>query len=139
MSEHFTLVEFTRSATAMDKGIDNTPSLTVVYRLQQLCLSVLEPLRKRFGVIRVTSGYRCEALNKAVGGVSNSQHVTGEAADIHVTGMEEAKKLAAYIEQSTDFDQLIYEPRGNGNTRKAPRWLHVSYKASGKNRKQVLR
>ena len=104
LSEHFTLSEMTRSATALDRGIKNVPSPTQVENLRELCQNVLEPLRKRFGVIRVTSGFRCPELNRAVSGARDSQHTQGEAADIHVTGREMAGKMVLYLRMVVDFD-----------------------------------
>ena len=81
--KHFTLKEFVKSDTARRLGIDNTPSPQVEERLRQLVDYVLDPLREAYGKpIYVNSGYRCPALNRAVGGVAHSQHLTGEAADI---------------------------------------------------------
>lgn len=77
LTKHFCLSEFTRSATAIRYGINNQPSEQQVQRLQALCQQVLEPLRRRFGVIRITSGYRSPELNVRVGGVPNSQHTLG--------------------------------------------------------------
>lgn len=135
LSEHFQLIEFVRSGTAIRLHIDNRPSPVVVERLRALCVNVLEPLRRRFGVIRITSGYRCYALNKAVGGVSNSQHLVGEAADLHVGGREAGQKVFDFIRQNLDFDQLLFEHRRSDGAR----WLHVSYKSDGgKNRRQAL-
>ena len=80
LSTHFTLGEFLRSGTAIKYGIDNTPqNAIIIIRLMMLCEQVLEPLRKNFGVITVTSGYRCPQLNLAVHGVPGSQHTLGEA------------------------------------------------------------
>ena len=93
LSPHFTVGEFFRSGTAIRLGIDNNPdahpgegisTAEVVENLRALCTEVLEPLRRRVGRVIVTSGYRCQELNKAVGGVWNSQHLKGEAADIFV-------------------------------------------------------
>ena len=69
LSEHFSLREMTASGTAMQLNIDNTPDEAQTECLRNLCQQVLEPLRKRFGVIRVTSGFRSKRLNNAVGGV----------------------------------------------------------------------
>lgn len=135
LSEHFTLKEMTRSATALRLNIDNTPPAAVVDNLRRLCVHVLEPLRRRFGMIRISSGYRCEELNRKVGGVSNSQHTKGEAADIHTASMAEARKYYDWLQQNTTFDQLLLERRmGNGCC-----WLHVSYKnpARGSNRQMA--
>ena len=85
LSPHFALGEFTKSGTAIKHGVDNTPhDIIVVVRLTTLCEKILEPLRKEFGAIRITSGYRCHLLNLQVGGVIGSQHELGEAADIFV-------------------------------------------------------
>ncbi len=138
LSQHFTLSEMTASGTAIRRGISNTPSPAETENLRQLCQNVLEPLRQRFGRIRVTSGYRCSELNEAVGGVKNSQHMRGQAADLHVTSEEQAQQWADFIAQHLDFDQCIIERRlGNGC-----RWLHVSYVTptqQRKNRRQVLK
>lgn len=80
---YFTLRELTRSATAIRLGIDNTPDAKVAENLKKLVETVLDPLREAYGKpIIVTSGYRCEKLNRAVGGSRTSQHVHGQAADI---------------------------------------------------------
>lgn len=123
LSEHFTLREMCQSGTAIRKNINNTPDAKTVERLRALCQNVLEPLRRRFGVIRITSGYRSEALNKAVGGVANSQHLRGEAADIHVSSMEVGRKMYEFIRLNTQFDQLLFEH----STKSGATWIHVSY------------
>ena len=136
LSEHFTLGELVQSATAVKLKMENIPSKDDVERLRQLCQHVLEPLRKRFGVLRVTSGYRCPALNQAVGGVKNSQHQRGEAADLHCSTVEQALKMAYYVRDHLDFDQLLVERvMLNGCC-----WIHVSYvtaKEGRKNRHQM--
>ena len=134
LSEHFTLWELTRSATAIDLNIKNQPGPTEVEALKQLCIHVLEPLRRRFGRILITSGYRCKRVNEAVGGAIYSQHCRGEAADIYIANIEMACKYFKFIQEETDFDQLIWEPRGAEEAR----WLHVSYTTRRKNRKMVL-
>ena len=124
LTPHFSLREMCASGTAIRLGIRNEPSEQVVNSLQQLCEHVLEPLRQRFGVIRITSGYRCDKLNRAVGGVKNSQHRLGEAADIHISDIEVGRKMFRYIKENLEFDQLLFERiRENGVC-----WLHVSYK-----------
>ena len=137
LSTHFTLGEFLRSGTAIKYGIDNTPQdAIIIIRLMMLCEQVLEPLRKNFGVITVTSGYRCPQLNLAVHGVPGSQHTLGEAADIFIPNEEILAKYRKFIESSCTFDQLILEPRGASPG--TQRWLHVSYTMRRKNRCQIL-
>jgi len=143
LTAHFSLREMCASGTAIRLGIKNEPSEEVINRLQQLCEHVLEPLRQRFGVIRITSGYRCDRLNRAVGGVKNSQHRLGEAADIHVSNIEVGRKMFRYIKENLEFDQLLFERiQENGAC-----WLHVSYKnpspnpsrgRGDKNRRQAI-
>lgn len=137
LSPHFTVGEMLRSGTAIRLGIKNVPEehpedgLTneeVVENLRLLAVKVLEPLRRRVGRVIVTSGYRCQALNRAVGGVATSQHLCGQAADIHVTGNEMCRKYARIIRQLTPFDQLILEPAGSLQKR----WIHVSYRPKGR-------
>lgn len=127
--KYFSLEELCQSYTAKVKGIDNTPNEEVKANLEALIENVLDPLREAYGKpIYVNSGYRCPELNKAVGGVSNSQHIKGQAADIDVHDTEENKKLQEYIKDNLEYDQAIFENNGA--------WLHVSYKKDGGNRKQ---
>lgn len=135
LTEHFTLEELCNSSTAKAKGIKNTPGTTEVINLLWLSIKVLEPLRKAMGTpIKIGSGYRCPALNKAVGGVPNSQHVKGEAADLCIDGdLKKGKKWFDWIKANAPFDQLIWEHNAKGTY-----WVHVSHRADGKNRKQVI-
>ena len=135
LSPHFKLVEFTRSATAQARHIDNTPNEEQIKNLKFLCDNVLEPLREQFGPIIIGSGFRCPALNTAVGGVKNSQHKSGEACDIHLPSIEVGKKYFEFLKKLPNFDQLIWE---RDNPRSNHYWIHVSIKRSGKNRKQVI-
>ena len=150
LSEHFTLVEFERSATAQACGIDNNVPAKYVPVLQQLCKEVLEPLRSFVGgPIVISSGYRCNQLNVKVGGAYASQHTLGEAADIQLpltsytawddnrrhTDLEEARRWFDWIQGHCDFDQLILET-ANGKDY----WIHVSCRKNRKkNRHQVIR
>ncbi len=129
--KYFTIEEMIKSSTATAKRIDNTPNQTVIDSLTKLIEAVLDPLREWYGKpIRVNSGYRCEALNKAVGSkAKNSQHLYGEAADITVGSKTENEKLFNYIKDNLPFDQLINESNFS--------WVHVSYR-EGRLRKQVL-
>ena len=133
LSPHFKLVEFTRSATAQARHIDNTPNEEQIKNLKFLCDNVLEPLREQFGPIIIGSGFRCPALNTAVGGVKNSQHKSGEACDIHLPSIEVGKKYFEFLKKLPIFDQLIWE---RNNPRSNHYWIHVSIKRSGKNRKE---
>ena len=131
--KYFTITELTKSATAKRNGIDNKPSATVERKLVALIEKVLDPLREAYGApIIVTSGYRCEKLNKAVGGAASSQHVKGEAVDIRTVSdkPEDNKKLYDLIlKLKLPFDQLINEYGYD--------WVHVSY--GSKHRRQKLR
>ena len=128
LSENFTLEELIASPKATELGIDNKPGETEISNLRSLCTYVLQPLRDRLGKpIVINSGYRCPALNKAIGGVETSQHVKGEAADIRVGGVE-ARELFGHVQDlEMEFDQLILYPT----------FVHVSF-SKGRNRKQVL-
>lgn len=130
LTEHFMLYEFVRSGMAIERDIDNTPGESQVRALRSLCENVLEPLRRRFGPIVISSGYRCRQVNRLVGGATNSQHCLGEAADIVTGSKERALRLYDFIVRHTDFDQVILEPVGSDN----PRWIHVSYTTKRKNR-----
>lgn len=132
LSEHFTLEELTRSATARARGIDNTPTERDKANLKRLATEVLEPLRKMAGVpITVTSGYRCYALNKAVGGAATSQHLRGEAADIKCADNKAlfAAAMELMLLGKIKVGQLIDE--------KGYRWLHISLPTLARNN-QVL-
>lgn len=139
LSPHFKLSEFTRSATASARGIPNVPNEEQVANLNALCENVLEPLRQWYGKpIVIGSGFRCPALNKAVGGVSNSQHMKGEAADLgsasSPTAIKELRRWMEFIIDETDFDQCILE-----HTKSGVYWIHVSCKADrSKNRHHVI-
>ena len=84
--------------------------------LVYLCAYVLEPLRGAMGEpIKIGSGFRCQALNKAVGGVYNSQHMKGQAVDLCIDGdMKKGKKWFEYIRKNLPFDQLILEHNSKG-------------------------
>lgn len=127
LTPHFSLAELTASDTAVAKKIDNTAPPAVVANLTRLA-GVLEQVRTLVGApIKVSSGYRAPALNKAVGGAANSMHALGLAADISTAAMT-PKALARLIQQSDiQFDQLIYEGT----------WVHIGL-STGKPRRQVL-
>ena len=136
LTPHFRLSEFTRSATAQARGIDNTPTEEIVSNLRHLCENVLEPLRQHFGEpITISSGYRSTALNRAVGGASNSQHMTGEAADIRVPDSATGMKWFAWMMEHLEYDQLIKE-RATKSSKSF--WIHVSLKAHSQQRQHVI-
>lgn len=130
--KYFTINELTKSATAARKGIDNTPDATVKKNLELLVENILDPLREAWDApIIVSSGYRCPKLNRAVGGAKTSQHMLGQAADIHTVSDKPAdnKKLFDLIRSlKLPFDQLINEYNYN--------WVHVSF--GPRNRRQIL-
>lgn len=122
LSEHFTLAEMTFSMTAEICHIDNTPPPTAVTCLTTLCTQVLEPTRKVWGKpMRINSGYRCKELNQAVGGVSNSYHLKGAAADIHVDNSAEGSALSLLLLQQKLTDLVILEKH------KGRYWVHVQW------------
>ena len=127
---YFTLQELCYSDIAQAKCINNTPNDTQRNALIALVDTVLDPLRRAWGKpILVNSGYRCPALNNAVGGKASSQHLRGEAADITTGSPQSNKQLYDLaISLRLPIDQLIGE---RGYT-----WLHISHKASGYNRHQ---
>ena len=132
---HFTISELCRSATAAQKGIDNTPSPDIRQKLQTLIEELLDPVREAWGgTMTVNSGYRCPALNRAVGGVATSQHQKGEAADLNAGNPAKNKMLFDKIVDMQkagliQFDQLIDEANYQ--------WVHISYR-KGNNRNQIL-
>ena len=135
---HFTIEEMYASQTAKRLGIDNKPNVQHMINLVYLCAYVLEPLRLAMNEpIKIGSGYRCRKLNKAVGGVDNSQHTKGQAADLCIDGdLKKGRKWFEYIHDHLPFDQLIWEK----NPKTGSYWVHVSFVFPdfGKNRRQVI-
>ena len=119
--KYFTIKELTRSTTAQLRGIDNTPPQQVINNLTARVDNVLDLLREAWGApIHVNSGYRCPALNKAVGGVPASQHLLGEAADITAGSKTKNQRLYVLLHQlNLPVDQAINEHDFS--------WIHVSY------------
>ena len=133
--KYFRMKELCRSEKALSAGIDNTPDEATEHNLTKLTEWVLDPLREWYGEpVIVTSGYRCPALNRLVGGAPASQHCRGEAADITALDKRDNTLLFELIRKRLPFDQLIWE-KGNGER---PDWIHVSYRESG-GRRQVMR
>ena len=134
LSKNFTIQEYIKSQTALRQGIDNTPTEEHTGNATALFRNVVQKVRDQFGVTVINSGYRGEALNRAVGGSSKSQHCKGEAVDIECPGTPNYD-VAKWIEDNLDFDQLILEFYTPGVPDSG--WVHVSYKSDG-NRKSVL-
>ena len=131
LSKHVTMEEFCYSPTAIKKGINNSMGLIAIDKAIQLCENVFEPIRNHVGKpIKISSGFRCQQLNKLIGGASGSQHTKAEAFDLELTD----RKLFDWIIKNVEFDQAIYE---FGNDEHA-NWFHISYR-KGNNRKQALR
>lgn len=124
LSKNFSVAELSKSEAATRKGLDNTPSLTVIDNLQALVDNVLQPVRDKFGPVIVTSGYRSPAVNKAIGGSTPSDHTRGQAADFEVLGMPN-KELAEWIRDNLKFTQLILEFPSKTDPNAG--WVHCSY------------
>lgn len=131
LSEHFTLEEFTRSATATARGIDNTPNAAQLENLKRLA-AALEDVRKLLGgkPIIISSGFRSAALNKAVGGSPTSDHANGLAADFTCPKYGSVESICRAIATSkVPFDQIIYEQGGTD-------WVHFGI--GSRMRRQIL-
>lgn len=147
LSEHFTLEEFTASDTAKAKGISNTPNETQIKIMKHTCEYLLEPLREllntQYGVpvrMIITSGFRSQALNKALGGASNSEHRLGQAVDLRVEKSINGKWCIVPYSELYDLikfwvrngkisvNQCILEKSG------ATTWVHVSHSSAGRTR-----
>ena len=152
LTEHFSLSEM--CSTSVQTADHNFPSQEVITNLRRLC-GWLEALRAypdppkgrekslqggSGSPIYINSGYRSPAVNKAVGGVATSNHLTGCAADIRCTGLEQALRYAAYLldiskERGESFDEIIIEHRvKTGNY-----WVHFAVRASGNRRKVAFK
>ena len=138
LSSNLSLKEVIKSNTAKRKGIDNTPNSEHLGNLKVLAIRVFQPIREHFETpIGISSGYRSEALNKAIGGSKTSQHSRGQALDLDadIYGGLTNFDIFFFIKNTLDFDQLIWE----FGTDEEPNWVHVSFRADGKNRKSVLK
>ncbi|WP_370861882.1 D-Ala-D-Ala carboxypeptidase family metallohydrolase [Parabacteroides faecis] len=131
ISDHFYMGEFIYSAVAVEQGLNNTPPPEAQKAIRNLVRKLLEPLREYADCpmgMHISSGYRSEELNRLVRGVANSQHMTGEAADIYTFGS--CRLLEALQKSRLNFDQAIYYRRRE--------FIHLSLKLTGKNRRQVI-
>jgi len=123
LSPHFTLQEMTYSATAIQQGINNTPSADQTAQLKVLCSHTLEGIRTLCGnnPVMISSGYRSPQLNAAIGGASNSAHMYGCAADFTIAGYGSPYDICLLLQKNLQplrIDQLIYE-------RPSGVWVHV--------------
>lgn len=135
LSRHFWLAELTASAMAQKLKISNQPGKMELIALKALCCNVLDPIRETVGrAVCVSSGYRNEAVNAAVGGEANSQHKRGEAADIYCPGIPTFDLFKLIAASDIPFDQCIMERKLINGVWKE--WVHVSY--AQKNRREVL-
>lgn len=121
-SDYFSLQEFIKSATAARLKIDNTPTNEILRNLQYGVSMVLDPLRRiHLKPIIITSGFRCEKLNKAVGGVANSWHTKGNAADIHIKDENEAREIFDILKTLPSVDTVLFEHS------RSSQWIHVQW------------
>ena len=163
ITQHFKLEEFEKSETAKRLGIDNSIPAALIPNIKALCENVLEPLRAEINKttdnrqrttdsaslreanskpktqnsipLKVSSGYRCPQLNAVVGGAKSSQHMKGEAADIHIPSVEVGRKWFEIL-KTLPHDQLIWERNSPTSNHY---WIHVSCRADlSKNRGQCI-
>lgn len=125
---NFSIAELCKSDMAIKNNIPNTPDLVSVDHLLDLICNVLQPIRDKFGIITVTSGFRSHYVNKLVGGVVNSNHLYGYAADI-IPKQATFRQIYDFIVNSLDYDECFIE-QSNGK-----KWLHIAYR-KGNNRKK---
>ena len=134
LTRNFSLLELTKSDTAIRKGINNNPNAEQIEKLKALCENILQPVRDHFGRVKVTSGFRSVELCTAIGSSAISQHAKAEAADFECVGVDNAE-LADWIHRELPYDQLILEFYTPGEPNSG--WIHCSY-TEGMPRKQFL-
>ena len=126
LSPHFSLEELVHT----DTGLPNSPSAEQGADLVRLCDTILEPMRIITGALHINSGFRSLAVNNAIGGVHNSQHMQGQAADVRPLEVSQGFAFLAVKDSSIPYDQIISEPS----------WIHISVAPLGaKPRRQALR
>lgn len=136
ISKHITYKEAVRSNTALRLNINNIPNDYEISNMVGIASNVFEPLREYVGgPIKINSMFRSEALNRAIGGSSRSQHCQGRAIDLDDTfGYKTNAEMFNYIKDNLNFDQLIWEFGDDTN----PDWIHVSFVSNDENRGRVL-
>lgn len=132
ISKHISFKEAIKSNTALRRGINNKPNDYQITNMVNISHNVFEPLREYVGgPIKINSMFRCEELNRAIGGSSRSQHCEGRAIDLDDTfGYKTNAEMFDYIRKNLSFDQLIWEFGDDNN----PAWVHVSYISEDENR-----
>lgn len=137
ISKHISFKEAIKSNTATRLGINNTPDDYQVSNMVNIAINLFEPLREFVGgPIKINSFFRCEDLNRAIGGSSRSQHCEGRAIDLDDTfGHKTNSEMFHYIKDNLDFDQLIWEFGDDNN----PNWVHVSFVSKEENRGRCLK
>ena len=135
ISKHISYKEATTSATALRRGLDNTPGPEQLKCMHEIAEHLFEPLREWVGgPIKITSMFRGEPVNTAIGGSKNSQHMKGQALDLDDTFKHKTNaEMFHYIKDNLIFDQLIWEFGDDDN----PNWIHVSYVTHRENRKKL--
>lgn len=117
-TSHFSLAELSHSDVALRRGYDNTPNDREAANLQRLIEQLLEPARALLGVpMHINSGFRCPAVNAAVGGAQNSAHMDGRACDFVPVGMDLVAAFTALAHSDLPYDQIIIECNA---------WIHVA-------------
>ena len=120
LSPNFTLAEMVATS---HRKLQDTPTLDVIQNLQKLCVLVLQPLRDTVGApVYINSGYRSKRLNAKVGGVPNSRHLLGKAADIHCDNLAYAKVIFDILKQNPNVGKVLIEAKGRSV------WVHVQTK-----------
>lgn len=131
LSPHFMLYCFSRNGKAADHSAGNVPGGSAVKALEALCQHVLEPLSRHFGTVVIARGF----MSRQTAYFSNvdykSDYCRGEGADIVCGGSDRARFMYRFVKKNLDFDELFFLPTADN-----PQWLHVSYRADGKNRRE---
>mgnify|MGYP003118290933 FL=1 len=135
LSNNFSLQEMIRSQVAERKGINNNPSPAQIENLKLLCENILQPVRDKFGIVTVSSGFRSAELCIAIGSSVNSQHADGKATDFECFGYDN-EVVADWVYKNTPVDQLILEFY-KGKEEPNSGWIHASYNKE-ETRKQYL-
>lgn len=129
ISKHFSWAEYEHSNYATRNDIDNSVPEELKGNVIELAEKCLEPIRMKFGPTKISSGYRCPELNRAIGGSKNSQHTKAEAADLQFRSSVDLEEVFEWIKDNVDFDQVIYEFGA---------WIHISRKKEGNRGRSLI-